>query len=510
MNKKSLFLFGVLVVLLVTVGVLNQSSWLVPNSLSPAQTSEIVELKSGDTYTLTASYVSKVIAGKEQKMLAYNGMIPGPEIHVAQGAKVKINFKNETDLPALLHSHGVRMDSAFDGAQVVQNDIPPGGSFTYELKFPDAGVYWYHPHVEEVYEQPRGLYGAFIVAPSDSAYYPPVNREVSLFLSDLPIENGEIALSPGVKDHALMGHYGNLLLVNGQENFSLEVNMGEVVRFDLINAANARPFRIAIPGARMKVVGSDNGAYEKAFLAESVTLGPSERAIVDVLFSQSGEYEIQNKTPESVYSLGKVLVTSSVAAPSYAGQFAVLGENKTVSSSIDPFRPYFGIAPDKKLKLSLDMGGHMMPNGSMMGGGSMGGMMQGSPDGIEWEDDVPMMGSMTSDVVKWALIDEATGKRNMDIDWDFKKDVPAKIEIYNDPNSMHPMQHPIHFHGQRFLVVSRNGVPQTNLVWKDTVLVKAGERVDIVLDTSNSGTWMAHCHTAEHLAAGMMMKFTIQ
>ncbi len=140
----------------------------------------------------------------------------------------------------------------------------------------------------------------------------------------------------------------------------------------------------------------------------------------------------------------------------------------------------------------------------------MGNMMSGSPDGIEWEDAMPMMSNLTTDVVKWQIIDQATDKVNSDIKWTFTKDVPVKIEIYNDPNSMHPMQHPIHFHGQRFLVVSRNGVPQTNLVWKDTVLVKAGETVGIIFDPSNPGVWMAHCHTAEHLEGGMMFTYTVQ
>jgi len=75
---------------------------------------------------------------------------------------------------------------------------------------------------------------------------------------------------------------------------------------------------------------------------------------------------------------------------------------------------------------------------------------------------------------------------------------------------MHPMQHPIHFHGQRFLVVARDGVRQADFAWKDTVLVKAGETVDIVLDTSNPGVWMAHCHVAEHLEAGMMFSFKVR
>jgi FtsP/CotA-like multicopper oxidase with cupredoxin domain len=152
-------------------------------------------------------------------------------------------------------------------------------------------------------------------------------------------------------------------------------------------------------------------------------------------------------------------------------------------------------------------GGHMMPNGQMMGGS----MMQTSPDGIEWDDTNKMQGSMSNtDNVKWKIVDQETGKENSYINWTFKKDVPVKIRIFNDPKSMHPMQHPIHFHGQQFLVLTVNGVKQTNLVWKDTVLVPSGQTVDILLNPTNPGEWMAHCHIAEHLEAGMMIKFKVE
>jgi suppressor of ftsI len=124
---------------------------------------------------------------------------------------------------------------------------------------------------------------------------------------------------------------------------------------------------------------------------------------------------------------------------------------------------------------------------------------------------MPMMNAAsTTDNTRWFLVDKDTGKKNMDINRSFTQNQPVKIRIYNDPESVHPMQHPVHFHGQRFLVVEKNGKKNTNLVWKDTVLVPTGEYVDILLDPSNPGTWMAHCHIAEHLTAGMMMKFEVK
>ncbi len=512
MTKKQIAIVGgVLVLATIAAAVLlgSTSAQRAPQ----VKANEIVELKNGDTYMLTASYITKEIGGREQKMLAYNGMIPGPTIRVQQGAEITVDFKNETDMPALLHSHGVRMDYRFDGAQTSQEEIEPGQSFSYTLKFPDAGVYWYHPHANEVYGQPLGLYGAYVVMPTDEDYFPPVNREEVVFLSDLLMDGGRIAIDKRGDDFSLMGHFGNLMLVNGQENYVLRAKKGEVVRLYVINAANVRPFNFAIKGMKMKLIGGDSGAYEKATWQESVLLSPSERAIVDVMFTIPTT--IINDTPAGLTALGSVVIDPGQAGTSYASQFGQLQDSRVVKDSIDTFRPYFNRAPDRRIALTLDMGmgggpgTHMMPNGTAM---SNTGMAMGVPTGgIEWEDDMAMMNSMSNtQMVQWHIVDQDTGKKDMDIDWTFSKGAPVKIRIFNDPQSMHPMQHPIHFHGQRFLVVARDGVAQTNLGWKDTVLVKAGETVDIVLDTTNPGIWMAHCHIAEHLAAGMMFAFKVQ
>ena len=86
----------------------------------------------------------------------------------------------------------------------------------------------------------------------------------------------------------------------------------------------------------------------------------------------------------------------------------------------------------------------------------------------------------------------------------------VKTRLVNEMGSDHPMPHPFHVHGAgRFIVLSRNGAPEPSLVWKDTVLVYAGETVDILLDVTNPGLWMAHCHIAEHNQAGMMFSFEV-
>lgn len=139
------------------------------SGLPDALPSETVELADGDSYALTASLVKKDIGGNEVKMLAYNGMIPGPLIKVAQGSEITISFTNNTDVETTIHSHGVRLENEFDGVvDVTQAAIQPGQSFTYKIKFPDAGIYWYHPHIREDYAQELGLYGNYLVIPTGS------------------------------------------------------------------------------------------------------------------------------------------------------------------------------------------------------------------------------------------------------------------------------------------------------------------------------------------------------
>ena len=487
--------------------------------LAEAKQSEVVELKNGDMYNLTASIVKKTIGNSVVKMLAYNDMIPGPMIKVEQGVEITLNFTNDTDVDTTIHSHGVRLENKFDGVpDVTQKEVRPGESFTYKIKFPDEGMYWYHPHIREDYAQELGLYGNYLVTPVSANYWGPVNREIFLFLDDILMENGAIVPFSRVSaNHTLMGRYGNVMLVNGDDEYRLDAKRGEVIRLYITNSANIRPFNFVISGAKMKLVGGDSGAHERDQWIDSIILGPSERAIIEVLFDRAGSYTLQNKTPNFTSKLGAVAVSEDPIISSYANSFSVLKTHDEVIKSIDPFRAYFKKEPDKQIKLSVDFmgnmqgmmgGGHMMSDGTVMSSSIM---MSASKDGIEWEDDMRMMNAMSNaDTVGWKIIDQETGKENMDIDWSFKLGEPVKIRIFNDPNSMHPMQHPIHFHGQRFLVVARDGVQQTNLVWKDTALVPSGQTVDILLDPSNPGEWMAHCHISEHLEAGMMFGFKVQ
>ncbi len=138
-------------------------------------------------------------------------------------------------------------------------------------------------------------------------------------------------------------------------------------------------------------------------------------------------------------------------------------------------------------------------------------MGHGTADGIEWEDDmVEVNRQTTTATMHWRFLDRTTGADSPAIDWHFIVGQRVKLRLVNEMDSDHPMHHPFHLHGAgRFLVLARDGVVEPNLVWKDTVLVRTGQVVDILFDVTNPGLWMAHCHIAEHMQSGMMFSFNV-
>src|SRR5436190_1522720 len=145
--------------------------------LRQARASEVVELGAGDRFDLRIAPVAKRIGAATVRMLAYNGSIPGPTVRVKEGSEVLVTVINDGDMENTVHWHGLRLDNRSDGTHETQTPIPVGGSFTARCRFPDAGVYWYHPHIREDYGQEMGLYGNVIVEPADPGYWPPVHRE---------------------------------------------------------------------------------------------------------------------------------------------------------------------------------------------------------------------------------------------------------------------------------------------------------------------------------------------
>src|SRR5215213_5287372 len=290
--------------------------------LPEAHAPERVQLSDGDEFNLRIGPVAKRIGQDTVRMLGYNDSVPGPVLQVQEGSEIVVNIENQGDIEATVHWHGLRLENRFDGTHETQAPVQVGGRFSARVAFPDPGVYWYHPHIRQDYGQELGLYGNVLVEPADPDYWPPANHDFPLTLDDILLEGGKVApFSRSETTYVAMGRFGDVLLVNGQTDVSLTAKLGEVVRFYLTNTANTRTFKVAAPGARMKLVGGDSGHVEHEEFIDDVVLAPSERVVVDVLFEQSGEFQLEHRTPGWVYQLAGITVTEDRAEPSLVDQF---------------------------------------------------------------------------------------------------------------------------------------------------------------------------------------------
>src|SRR5215208_536896 len=324
--------------------------------LPEAGAPELVELSDGDELELRVAPVTKRLGDATVRMLAYNGSIPGPVLKVPEGAEIVVHVENQGDMDATVHWHGLRLENRFDGTHETQAPIRIGERFTARVAFPDPGAYWYHPHIREDYGQEMGLYGNCLVVPADPDYWAPANRELLLTLDDILIEDGKVAPFTRMEtNYVAMGRFGELLLVNGETDLSLDARLGEVVRLYLTNTANTRTFKVALPGARMKPVGGDSGHVEREELVEDVVLAPSERVVVDVLFEQAGAVTLEHRTPDRVYPLAAVEVGEDRAEPALDEQFEALRTNEDMSAVRESIAPYVDAEPDKTLAFLAEM-----------------------------------------------------------------------------------------------------------------------------------------------------------
>src|ERR687887_1708221 len=226
-------------------------------------------------YRLEASEIDWEIApGRTVRGYGFNGQVPGPIVEAKQGVPLEIEFTNRLPEPTVIHWHGLRIPAAMDGTEVVQRPVQPGETFTYRFTPPDAGTFWYHPHLNETEQLEKGLYGALIVRGADELA---LDGEQILVFDDLRVDNtGQIAKFGGLMDRH-NGREGNVRLINGTSEPELTIAAGQIERWRIVNASSARYVRLSLGGIPFRIIGTDGGLIEAPVTAEEVLLPAADR-----------------------------------------------------------------------------------------------------------------------------------------------------------------------------------------------------------------------------------------
>ena len=426
----------------------------------------------------------RLVAGKGSARIApepypqtgvwcYNGGLPGPEIRLRQGARLRVAVENRLDEDTTVHWHGVRVPNAMDGVPfLTQKPIAArGGTFVYEFDLPDAGTYWYHPHLRSHEQVDRGLSGALVVEEADPIR---VDRDLVWVLDDWRLDRdaGIRGDFGSFMDATHAGRIGNTVTVNGRVREEFEVRSGERVRLRLVNAANARIFGLEFRGHRPWVVALDGQPVEPHRPeGDVVVLGPAGRA--DLVIDMTGEPGSRHPVRDGFYPRAAYRLIDFV----YSGQ---------------ALRP-------RPLDTPIALPANRLPEPDLrsaerhevvFSGGMMGNMpgMKGGMRSMAWA----INGVSATDHVHEPMLVLRRGSSHV-------------LRMVNDT----AWHHPIHLHGHVFRVVSRNGKPAARREWLDTVLMAPSETAEIAFVADNPGDWMFHCHILEHQAAGMMASIRV-
>jgi FtsP/CotA-like multicopper oxidase with cupredoxin domain len=400
---------------------------------------------------------------------AYGGTVPGPELRYRQGERLRIEVENALNAETTVHWHGIRLPNAMDGVpHLTQPPIAArGGKFLYEFDLPDAGTYWYHPHLGSPEQVGRGLYGALIVEEREP---PKVDRDVVWVLSDWRLDR-EARIVPdfmNFMDASHAGRIGNTVTVNGAIRESFGVRAGERIRLRLINASNARIYGLNFKGHGPQLIAFD-GQPVAPKRADRVVIGPAQRA--DIIIDCRGSPGTRHRVVDDFYERRAYRLLDLA----YSSEAPVRKEFPPVPGLAANTVPMPDLASAERH--SIVFGGGMM--GNMPGG--MGGMMGGGHGRMIWT--VNGKAVPENDHSHEPLLKLARGRSYI-------------FELVNDT----AWHHPIHIHGHVFNVISGRQKDTSG----DTVLIDPRTRAEIAFVADNPGDWMLHCHILEHQASGMM------
>lgn len=423
--------------------------------LDPAP--DVVEVR------LEAKVAPITVGGQTVSMWTYEGALPGPVLRAKRGDRVVVHFKNSLPSPTTIHWHGLRVPNAMDGVpEVTQAPIPPGGTFDYELRVPDAGTFWYHPHVASGAQVGYGLYGAVVVEEPEPSRVVPASDELTLVLSDVSLTDAGALETPdatgGLGDY--FGREGRPL-VNGRVRASLKARPGLPQRWRVVNASRAHYAALELPGFDVYRLGGDVGLAEAARRLPFgiATVVPGER--VELFVVPRGA---PGQSIVATWNTVDRLHTTAPPEKTPVLDVALEGE-PVVGRDLPPpqlaaFEPVAGVdasaPPARALAFVDDRGALSMTPAEMF-----------------------TVRAGTSEV--WTVTN-LTGQ-----------------------------DHPFHLHGFAFQVLDTGAGPPSQRELRDTVNVAARQRLTIAVPFDDrAGTWMFHCHILDHADVGMMGMFMVR
>ena len=422
----------------------------VATDLDPSERVVEIDLVAAAGVTqLEDGVVSSVLAYRDGGDLQATVAVPGPLIEANVGDRLVVHFRNE--LPSFsttVHWHGLRLPVEMDGNPMVSGVVEPGGGFEYDFVLRDAGLFWYHPHVDTDVQLESGLQGILLVREADP---PPVDRERIFVLDDVALEpDGTIDIELGDED-AMLGRRGPIVTVNGGPPGRIVSSPRAVERWRFVNTANGRYFDVSAEGLTFRVIGWDAGFIAAPYDVESIRIAPGERYDVLVqLPDDEGEYEAVTRALDR----GQRLVDES------APLFEVAVRGRALASTVVDPNPMIEPMPDteevRRFALRSDLDGAGAPAFFI--------------NDQRWPLNTPLE-VQAGDVDVW--------------------------EVVNDEDH----HHPFHIHGLFFQTLDP---PPGTIGWKDTVDVAPRSTVRLAVPYGELGTWMFHCQIPEHAERGMM------
>lgn len=417
-------------------------------------------------YILTAEPTPiQLVSAGSTPAWCFGGSYPAPVLRARQGQKLRVLFRNKLPEATTIHWHGIRIDIAMDGVPyLTQPPIEPGAEFLYEFTPPDAGTFWYHPHMNSVEQLGKGLVGILIV---DEAKPVAFDLDLPLALKTWHInEDGSFSPFSFPRNAARMGTPGSWETVNGQNKPVLEITAGGLVRLRFANVDNTVIYKLAVKNHPAWVIAVDGNPVAKPYPLVAHEMGAGMRLDVALIAPQNAGAVIQVQNGKGKLFFDFVTL-KTVGEP-------VRGERTIPTLPLNPIPQ-----PDLASAESLDFV-------------------------FEWEGAVtPANEHGEAHQMFWTI-----NRRG----WDHSSEqsIPeplAKLQlgrsyIFNLRN-VTPHTHPIHLHGNTWTVLESNQRKITPY-HTDTVLVRRNEKVKVAFVADNPGRWMYHCHVIEHMKTGLM------